>query len=277
MTKTSNNFSGIPLAWQDIVTAPKDGTTIFVWTGKDEFPNRYEASWREPTDSEYWVSGSDEPNPENQTFGPEAGWFCDEFTTWKLDGIAFPTHWMPLPLPPSEQPDSESASEPAFESFMNAVHEYGPTGLGYRKALMKYDEAKSRARQTDREGLDEEKLLVRLRNAAFDCYRSEDRCGEDGLDYEAASRQFLEIIRPCLRIPASSVMEVLDNAVDVMRQTQAILEHLHPLVKAAGVPPMARKIGIMSSIATSGAHKVKFILPRIEAAIAAIGKQMESA
>lgn len=89
--------------WQTIDTAPRDGTTVFVWTGDAEFPGRWESSWREPTESEYWVAGSEEPNPADQTFGPEAGWFVDEYGTMKLDGKSFPTHWMPLPAPPADR------------------------------------------------------------------------------------------------------------------------------------------------------------------------------
>src|SRR3546814_1753752 len=39
--------------------APRDGTEIDVWIG-GEFPGRLtDVSWREPTDSEWWVHGGD--------------------------------------------------------------------------------------------------------------------------------------------------------------------------------------------------------------------------
>src|SRR3546814_16271801 len=48
--------------------APRDGTEIDVWIG-GEFPGRLtDVSWREPTDSEWWVHGGD-------TIGPrDAAW-----------------------------------------------------------------------------------------------------------------------------------------------------------------------------------------------------------
>jgi hypothetical protein len=89
--------------WQDISTAPRDGTTVFVWTGNAEFPMRHEATWRVPTESEYWVNGSSEPNfTEGGTFGPEEGWFDECGYTHKLQGSELPTHWQPMPnKPPS--------------------------------------------------------------------------------------------------------------------------------------------------------------------------------
>lgn len=88
--------------WQPIDTAPKDGTTVFVWTGKAEFPSRYEASWRLPNDREWEVNGSQWPDISEGTFGPEPGWFADEYMVCKLDGEDIPTHWKPLPAPPKE-------------------------------------------------------------------------------------------------------------------------------------------------------------------------------
>lgn len=39
-------------------------------------------------------------------------------------------------------PETHAPVESAFEAFMLAVHEHGPTGLGYKKALAAYDAAK---------------------------------------------------------------------------------------------------------------------------------------
>lgn len=52
----------------------------------------------------------------------------------------------------------------------------------------------------------------------------------------------------------------------------AVLEHVHPLIKAAGVPPMAAKVGIMSGIATSGAHQIKRVLETGKQALALTSK-----
>lgn len=58
--------------WQDISTAPKNGTRILIWDGEDY----YIADWRE------W-------NDKN-------GWFIDYFGEEKIN----PTHWQSLPKPP---------------------------------------------------------------------------------------------------------------------------------------------------------------------------------
>lgn len=62
--------------WQQIESAPKDGTEILVWDGF----NRMVSSFIEP-----------------------AGW-----VSWSLCAEE-PTHWMPLPVPPAEEPRSVGA------------------------------------------------------------------------------------------------------------------------------------------------------------------------
>lgn len=103
--------------WQDIATAPKDGTPVDLWMVNDEGHE-----WR-VTDAQYVESRDDELHEydtsgrrtvqafkcsgwqaPNQDHG-EWGW-CDQperFNT-KLGRMMFtkPTHWMPVPLPPTE-------------------------------------------------------------------------------------------------------------------------------------------------------------------------------
>lgn len=86
--------------WQDIATAPRDGTLIDVWRG-GEFPRRVpDVSWREPTDSEWWVHGGD-------TIRTPAATWHDMFGPFGKDDT--PTHWRPLPSPPAirETPHAE--------------------------------------------------------------------------------------------------------------------------------------------------------------------------
>ncbi len=70
----------LPDAWQDISTAPTDGTPVLLW-----FPR---SCWRRGSgvekcchDQGMWVTD----------FGEEARLYWDD-----------PTHWMPLPAPPQE-------------------------------------------------------------------------------------------------------------------------------------------------------------------------------
>lgn len=81
--------------WQPIETAPMDGTPVDVYAANKEFPERYaDVRWRKPSDSEFWVNGSDEPSDKDGTIGVEARWYCDMIGA--LNGL---THWKPLTKP----------------------------------------------------------------------------------------------------------------------------------------------------------------------------------
>ncbi len=63
--------------WQDIASAPRDGTTFIAFQGEDI----YRCAWM-----------IEEPDE-----GPgQEGWF--DIVNMSFEG---PTHWMPLPAPPS--------------------------------------------------------------------------------------------------------------------------------------------------------------------------------
>ncbi len=69
--------------WQPIETAPKDGTRILVWDGD----LLAVADWDQPhvcARTNAWCVGECD------------GEYNDRTTMWK------PTHWMPLPEPPSK-------------------------------------------------------------------------------------------------------------------------------------------------------------------------------
>lgn len=81
--------------WQPIESAPKDGTEILL--GKDIASvwivrNGRWVNWRD------WCPAPTEPGEQVD------GWWCyrNSVAQEMLEGIYEPTHWMPLPEPPSE-------------------------------------------------------------------------------------------------------------------------------------------------------------------------------
>lgn len=67
--------------WQLIETAPKDGTPILTFYADAHGMRRYSIR--------YWSSGD---------WGPRSEGWSDEWRQLRKDS---PTHWMPLPEPPS--------------------------------------------------------------------------------------------------------------------------------------------------------------------------------
>lgn len=84
--------------WQDIATAPKDGTVVDLWVKG----NRYtDASWGE------YESYSYKNYPHGKT-SKSQGWRQFSFDDGDYLGVGNePTHWMPLPTPPSAPPVDE--------------------------------------------------------------------------------------------------------------------------------------------------------------------------
>lgn len=66
--------------WRPIETAPKDGTPVLLWVGVGM--------------SEPWAQTARWVNE------PESGW-SGWVDTYEGFDLAEPTHWMPLPAPPS--------------------------------------------------------------------------------------------------------------------------------------------------------------------------------
>jgi len=69
--------------WQDIATAPKDGTRVDLWA-KCWLPHNDSFAFKRFPDC-YWMK-SDSYNG--------SGWINIDDKTW------YATHWMPLPAPP---------------------------------------------------------------------------------------------------------------------------------------------------------------------------------
>lgn len=84
--------------WQPIETAPRDGTEILAWR-KDcgTIIIRWDSAESFMTDSEIDKAGL----TDDELFGKD--WFCADFIQGcRLEGSEVPTHWQPLPDPPSE-------------------------------------------------------------------------------------------------------------------------------------------------------------------------------
>lgn len=89
--------------WQPIETAPKDGSHIWVFAnGKDDMGE--DITWQGVI---YWMNFLLMP-------GQPASWAClprlnpefkyeDDKSVWQPAIVPEPTHWMPLPPPPSSE------------------------------------------------------------------------------------------------------------------------------------------------------------------------------
>lgn len=99
-TDARANPQGHPMSaqgeWQPIETAPLDGTFVDLWLGNDENPHRItDAYWGRP----YHTCG--EAGQYCDSCPPNKDVWCDSCFPTEEDGYQ-PTHWMPLPTPPTE-------------------------------------------------------------------------------------------------------------------------------------------------------------------------------
>ena len=77
--------------WREISTAPKDGTVVDLWA---------QLNGGERVTDAYWGQRSAD-KAQREHFGfEEFGWCRDADDSWVYP-VTFPTHWMPLPSPPS--------------------------------------------------------------------------------------------------------------------------------------------------------------------------------
>lgn len=74
--------------WQDISTAPKDGTRILVWTTTEGDEHL----------TEYLIAGDD---PEVPLERVQIAYWDSGRRAWQLEIIGVPKTWMPLPEPPN--------------------------------------------------------------------------------------------------------------------------------------------------------------------------------
>jgi hypothetical protein len=86
------------MEWEQIGTAPLDGTEVMCWReDSGVFIARYTAPCDFMTDRECEHEKLDEESMESYD------WFYADFVCGgRLDGNETPTHWMPLPEPPTK-------------------------------------------------------------------------------------------------------------------------------------------------------------------------------
>ena len=84
--------------WQDISTAPRDGTEVLVW--RDHMGillARFTSAAEFLTDAELEEWEGDTAHQED--------WFAADFVSGcRLEADCSPTHWQPLPPPPESRP-----------------------------------------------------------------------------------------------------------------------------------------------------------------------------
>lgn len=90
------------MRWLPIESAPKDGTEILAWR---EDCGVLIVRWSSASDfmttseMELACTGDDD-------WMDQPDWFCADFIAGcRLEGSEAPTHWMPLPPPPSDEHD----------------------------------------------------------------------------------------------------------------------------------------------------------------------------
>jgi hypothetical protein len=83
--------------WRDIATVPKDGTVIDLWCPAVTLPNGYVLEARRKANCRW--------NVEHEKGGYWEGEFieCEDSFTELGAWCQAPTHWMPLPEPPTEE------------------------------------------------------------------------------------------------------------------------------------------------------------------------------
>jgi len=81
--------------WQDISTAPRDGTRIDLW-GK--FGRATDCYWGKP----YHCCGEAGRHCDSEWHGMAHGWVCGTFNHTLEEDF---THWMSLPAPPAAMKD----------------------------------------------------------------------------------------------------------------------------------------------------------------------------
>jgi hypothetical protein len=105
LKQESGDTGSVRDEWQPIETAPKDGSAVLLWNG--QYVNL--AYWNPAYESK-WDHELDKPVV-------RGAWTDDtvkSFAYEEINEIEGPTHWMPLPAPPSgERP--LTPSEPASE------------------------------------------------------------------------------------------------------------------------------------------------------------------
>lgn len=87
------------MEWQPISTAPKDGAALIYDPGNRRRGCEGAWSWNIPLDPNIFVALCERGRWTSDVVEFEQGW--ESIGSYTITQELFPTHWMPLPSPPS--------------------------------------------------------------------------------------------------------------------------------------------------------------------------------
>jgi hypothetical protein len=89
--------------WQPIDTAPKDGTSVLIFIPDTKYGGKYDSV----TISRWYVHYMNgQPNPRRKPEWEQKDMYAG---MGSYQGPIYPTHWMPLPTPPTSPPPAEQS------------------------------------------------------------------------------------------------------------------------------------------------------------------------
>lgn len=96
-TQTGSSGEDVGGGWLPIASAPKDGTHVLVCFAEPPFHTLWTFQQRPATVAHFWEGEG----------APDRGWYLSVCWYEQDDPMTTPTHWQPLPEPPSPSQDTK--------------------------------------------------------------------------------------------------------------------------------------------------------------------------